>query len=129
MSRQIAYQTFFLLCRFSLFVNCITGVHTQNIESYWNSVKIKIKHMKGCHQEQLASYLDECIYRERYGHRAREVFDKIFQILHNSILYRTFSSSYLQSLLYSACTIFCYACYTYHTSILHRTFSSSLVYT
>ena len=29
------------------FVDPITGVHTQNIESYWNRVKYKIKKMKG----------------------------------------------------------------------------------
>ena len=56
-------------------VDSATGVHTQNIESYWNRVKIKIKCMRGCHEEQLASYLDEYMYRERYGRTAREVFD------------------------------------------------------
>ena len=42
-----------------------TGVHTQNIESYWNRVKTKFKRMKGCHEHQLPSYLDEFMYRER----------------------------------------------------------------
>ena len=59
------------------FVDSATGVHTHNIESYWNRVKIKIKRMRGCHEEQLASYLDEYMYRERYGRTAREVFDSI----------------------------------------------------
>ena len=27
------------------FVNSTTGVHTQNVESYWNRVKIKLKRM------------------------------------------------------------------------------------
>ena len=59
------------------FVNSVTGVHTQNIESYWNRVKTKIKRMRGCHEHQLASYLDEYMYRERYGRTSREMFDSI----------------------------------------------------
>ena len=65
------------------FVDSVTGVHTQNIESYWNRVKIKIKRMRGCHQEQLASYLDEYMYRERYGRTARELFDNIIADIAN----------------------------------------------
>ena len=60
------------------FVNVATGAHKQNIESYWNSVKIKIKWMRGCHREQLASFLDEYMYRERYGRTIRDMFDNIF---------------------------------------------------
>ena len=36
-----------------------TGVYTQNVESYWNRVKTKLKWMKGCLAHQLQSYLDE----------------------------------------------------------------------
>ena len=54
-----------------------SGTHTQNIESYWNRVKTKLKRMKGCHEHQLASYLDEFMYRERYGVFARQMFDSI----------------------------------------------------
>ena len=49
------------------FVEPTTGVHTQNVESYWNKVKTKLKRMKGCHGDQLPSYLDEFMWRERYG--------------------------------------------------------------
>ena len=59
------------------FVDSVTGVHTQSIESYWNRIKIKIKRMRGCHQDQLASYLDEYMYRERYGRTARALYDNI----------------------------------------------------
>ena len=34
------------------FVNSAAGVHTQNIESYWNRVKTKIKRMRGSHDHQ-----------------------------------------------------------------------------
>ncbi len=54
-----------------------SGTHTQNIESYWNRVKTKLKRMKGCHEHQLASYLDEFMYRERYGTSTGQMFDSI----------------------------------------------------
>ena len=59
------------------FVNPTTGVHTQNVESYWNRVKSKFKRMKGCHQVQLPGYLDDFIWRERYGVTASCALDKI----------------------------------------------------
>ena len=49
------------------FINPVTGTHTQNIESYWNRIKTKFKRMKGCHANQLPSYLDEFMWRERHG--------------------------------------------------------------
>ena len=39
------------------FINPTTGVHTQNIESYWNRVKTKFKRMKGVHESMLSSSL------------------------------------------------------------------------
>ena len=44
-----------------------SGGHTQNVESYWNRIKIKLKRMRGCHEQQLASYLDEFVYRGMDG--------------------------------------------------------------
>ena len=58
------------------FVNRTSGVHTRNIESYWNRVK-KFKSMKGVHSHQLASYLDEFMWRERYGTTSQQAFDSI----------------------------------------------------
>ena len=49
------------------FVDPTTGVHTQNVESYWNRVKTKFKRMKGVQETMLASYLDEFMWRERHG--------------------------------------------------------------
>ena len=55
------------------------GTHTQHIESYWNRVKGKLKRMKGCHAHQLASYLDELMWRERHGHQRRTAFLNIMR--------------------------------------------------
>lgn len=52
------------------FVDPVTGVHTQNVESYWNRVKTKFKRMRGMHQSMLPSYLDEFMWRERHGRSA-----------------------------------------------------------
>ena len=49
------------------FVEPTTGVHTQNVKSYWNRVKTELKRMKGCRGDQLPSYLDEFMWRERHG--------------------------------------------------------------
>ena len=61
------------------FVDPATGVHTQHIESYWNRVKTKLKRMKGCHSHQLPSYLDEFLWRERYGRTAGVAFNNIMR--------------------------------------------------
>ena len=49
------------------FVDPTTGTHTQHIESFWNRVKLKLKRMKGCHSDQIPSYLDEFMWLERHG--------------------------------------------------------------
>ena len=59
------------------FVDPATGVHTQNVESYWNRVKTKLKRMKGCDSQQLSSYLDEFMWRERHGRNATAAYDAI----------------------------------------------------
>ena len=61
------------------FVDPATGVHTQNIESYWSSAKRKLKAMKGCHAHQLPSYLDEHMWRERYGSDGCTAYSSITQ--------------------------------------------------
>ena len=59
------------------FVEPTTGVHTQHVESYWSQVKRKFKRMKGCHAPQLPSYLDEYMWRERFGKTASDAFENI----------------------------------------------------
>ena len=61
------------------FVDPVTGVHTQTIESYWNRVKTKIKRMKGCHAHQVPSYLDEFMWRERHGVTGRDALTNIMR--------------------------------------------------
>ena len=61
------------------FVDPTTGVHTQHVESYWNRVKGKLKRMRGCHADQLPSYLDEFMWRERHGRSAGVAFHQIMQ--------------------------------------------------
>ena len=56
------------------FVDPVSGTHTQNIESYWGKAKRKLKNMKGCHASQLPSYLDEFMWRERFGQNNLEKF-------------------------------------------------------
>ena len=61
------------------FVDPATGVHTQTVESYWNRVKTKLKRMKGCDGNQLPSYLDEFMWRERHGKTASEALRNIIR--------------------------------------------------
>ena len=59
------------------FVDPITGVHTQHVESYWNRCKTRFKRMKGCHESQLPSYLDKFMWRERFGTSASAALNGI----------------------------------------------------
>ena len=59
------------------FIDPVTGTHTQNIESYWNRAKGKLKQMKGYHAHQLPSYLDEFMWRERHGRTTRAALSNI----------------------------------------------------
>jgi transposase-like protein len=54
-----------------------TGVHTNHVESYWNRVKLRLKRMKGCHRHMLPSYLDEFMWRERYGKTRLDAFQNM----------------------------------------------------
>ena len=56
-----------------------SGVHTQNMESYWNHSKMKLKRMRGCAAKEVPSYLDEFMWRERFGKTSREAMDSIIR--------------------------------------------------
>ena len=61
------------------FVDPTTGTHTQTVESYWNRCKTKLKRMKGCVADQIPSYLDEFMWRERHGTSQRLAFTNIMR--------------------------------------------------
>ena len=60
-------------------------VHNQNVESYWARAKLKLKIMKGVAADQLPSYIDEFMWRERLGNRTSEALDNI--IIHIAAIY------------------------------------------
>ena len=60
------------------FIDSITGVQTQAVESYWNRVKRKFKKMMGVSADQLALHLDEFMWRERYGKTVGKAFNGIY---------------------------------------------------
>ena len=62
-----------------LILHCFiaSGVHTNTVESYWNRCKTKIKRMKGVHRSFLPSYLDEFMWRERWGGSTEAAFNNI----------------------------------------------------
>lgn len=61
------------------FVDPVTGVHTQHIESYWNRVKRKFKRMMGVDRQQMPSYFDEFMWRERYGDTDNNCYNNIIR--------------------------------------------------
>ena len=63
------------------FVDPITGTHTQNIESYCAQTKLTFKAIKGVHNKQVASYLDDKMWRDLYKCYS---FNNIIRHIHNS---------------------------------------------
>ena len=59
------------------FVDPSTGVHTQSIESYWAKTKYKFKVMKGVRSDALPSYLDEWMWRDRWGTTTKIAFHNL----------------------------------------------------
>ena len=56
------------------FVDPSTGVHTLSIESYWAKTKYKFKVMKGVRSDTLPSYLDERMWKDRWGTTTKDAF-------------------------------------------------------
>ena len=49
------------------FVDPVTGVHINGVEAYWSRAKQKLKAVYGSQLHMIPSYLDEFMWRERYG--------------------------------------------------------------
>ena len=67
------------------FVDPITRVHTQAIERYWSKTKYQFKKMKGVLHEKLPGYLDERMWRDRYGGTTEEAYTNILK--HIGLIY------------------------------------------
>ena len=74
------------------FVDPVSGTHTQNIESYWGKAKRKLKNMKGCHASQLPIYLDEFMWRERFGQTKADALRTSCCIFQNNTHFNFFTT-------------------------------------
>jgi transposase-like protein len=63
------------------FVDPETGVHTNNVESYWKRCKRKLKQINGARGDMLGSYLDEFLWCERFGKTAENRFKNTLALL------------------------------------------------
>jgi transposase-like protein len=55
-----------------------TYIHTNNVESYWSRCKRKLKRINGAVPHMLPAYLDEFMWKERYG---TSVFNRFINTL------------------------------------------------
>ena len=61
------------------FVDPVTGVHTNGVEAYWSRAKQKIKAVYGSRLNMVPSYLDEFLWRERFGLQTAEAFNNMIE--------------------------------------------------
>ncbi len=61
LSRSLRYD-YGAVDHFRNFVDSISSVHTQAIESAWNRIKYRFKQLKGVCREHLKGYLDKFIW-------------------------------------------------------------------
>ena len=59
-SHAIVYPHYqmFLATLLHFCVCSTTGTNTQHVESYWNRAELKLKRRRGCHANQIPSYLE-----------------------------------------------------------------------
>ena len=63
------------------FVDPVTGVHTQEVESCWNNLKLGQKMCRGIPREDLQSYLDEQMWRQWRGGPRQQTVQNFLAIL------------------------------------------------
>lgn len=69
------------VCHKFNFVNPDSGVHTQNIESYWNRQKLRIKKIKGVKKGVMNEILDEFMFFDFFYNNVFDaLIDKIIKI-------------------------------------------------
>lgn len=62
------------------FVDPITGVHTQNVESFWCQQKQKIKSMKGIKREHLPGFLNEMVWRSNFDEKLHSMLVDLLSV-------------------------------------------------
>ena len=68
------------------FVNPVPGVHTQEIESYWNSWNLGQKTRRGIRREDMLSYLDEQMWRQWRAGTPQQAMQNFLAVLANRYL-------------------------------------------
>ena len=63
------------------FVEPVTGVHTQEIESRWNELKLGIKSRKGVRRCDLQAYLDFKMWCQWRGDRKEHIKENFLPVL------------------------------------------------
>ena len=72
-------QTHRVVVHVANFVDPVTGVHTQEVESAWCRLKYKVKMRKGVRNYDLQSFLNEHMWRDWRGDA--NVFDNIIPVI------------------------------------------------
>lgn len=67
------------------FVDPLTGVHTQEVESAWNRLKYRVRIQKGVRTQDLQPFLNESMWRDWKG--LDDVFQNLILVLRDRFVY------------------------------------------
>ena len=59
------------------YVNPVTGTTTNHVEAHWSEFKQRFKSMHGTQEPMIPSYLDEFMWRERYGTNCEQALNSL----------------------------------------------------